>query len=51
MELLQGENEGVGMKKILLVDDDKLMLGLHRMRLSDTYEIIETESPEEAQLT
>lgn len=36
------------MKKILLVDDDKLMLGLHRMRLSDTYEIIETESPEEA---
>lgn len=36
------------MQKILVVDDDKQMLGLHRMRLSDTYEIIETESPEEA---
>lgn len=36
------------MQKILVVDDDKQMLGLHRMRLSDEYEIIETESPEEA---
>jgi len=36
------------MQKLLLVDDDKQMLALHRMRLSDAYEIIETESPEEA---
>ncbi len=36
------------MQKLLIVDDDKQMLDLHRMRLADTYEIIETESPEEA---
>lgn len=36
------------MQKLLIVDDDKQMLGLHRMRLADTYEIVETESPEDA---
>src|SRR5215813_5682678 len=36
------------MQKILIVDDDKQMLGLHKLRLADTYETIETESPEEA---
>ena len=36
------------MQKLLIVDDDKQMLALHRMRLSDAYEIIETDSPEEA---
>ena len=36
------------MQKILLIDDDPDMLGLHRMRLSDTYEIIETDKPEDA---
>ena len=35
-------------KKILIVDDDKAMRGLLRLRLSDTYEIIETGDPEEA---
>jgi len=36
------------MQKVLIVDDDQQMLGLHRMRLADTYEIIETQEPEEA---
>ncbi|HMI53573.1 MAG TPA: response regulator [Candidatus Saccharimonadales bacterium] len=36
------------MQKILLIDDDPDMLGLHRMRLADTYEIIETDKPEHA---
>jgi len=36
------------MQKILIVDDDRQMLALHRMRLADTYEIIETMEPEEA---
>jgi len=36
------------MQKLLLIDDDPDMLGLHRMRLSDTYEIIETDKPEHA---
>jgi response regulator RpfG family c-di-GMP phosphodiesterase len=35
-------------QKILVVDDDQQMIGLHRMRLSDTYEIIETMEPEQA---
>jgi CheY-like chemotaxis protein len=36
------------MQRILIVDDDKAMRGLLRLRLSDTYEIIETGDPEEA---
>jgi response regulator RpfG family c-di-GMP phosphodiesterase len=36
------------MQKILVVDDDEDVRGLHRLRLSDTYEIIETEDAEEA---
>lgn len=36
------------MPKILVVDDDADMRNLHKMRLSDTYEILETEDPEEA---
>jgi DNA-binding response OmpR family regulator len=36
------------MAKILVVDDDADMRNLHKMRLSDTYEILETEDPEEA---
>jgi response regulator RpfG family c-di-GMP phosphodiesterase len=36
------------MQRILIVDDDKAMRGLLRLRLSDTYEIIETGNPEEA---
>jgi DNA-binding response OmpR family regulator len=35
-------------QRILIVDDDKSMRGLLRLRLSDTYEIIETGDPEEA---
>jgi DNA-binding response OmpR family regulator len=36
------------MLKILIVDDDKVTLGLMRKRLSDAYEIIETEDPQQA---
>ncbi|MGD0956841.1 MAG: response regulator [Candidatus Acidiferrales bacterium] len=36
------------MAKILIVDDDADMRDLHKMRLSDTYEILDTEDPEEA---
>jgi response regulator RpfG family c-di-GMP phosphodiesterase len=36
------------MPKILVVDDDADMRNLHKMRLSDTYEILDTEDPEEA---
>jgi response regulator RpfG family c-di-GMP phosphodiesterase len=36
------------MAKILIVDDDADMRNLHKMRLSDTYEILDTEDPEEA---
>jgi CheY-like chemotaxis protein len=36
------------MAKLLIVDDDADMRNLHKMRLSDTYEILETEDPEEA---
>jgi response regulator RpfG family c-di-GMP phosphodiesterase len=35
-------------QKILIVDDNQQMIGQHRMRLSDTYEIIQTMEPEEA---
>jgi len=35
------------MKKILVVDDDVQMRGLFRMRLSDTYEVVETGDPEQ----
>lgn len=34
--------------KVLLVDDDDAMRGLVRMRLSDTYEVIDTGNPEQA---
>ncbi|MGB8917539.1 MAG: response regulator, partial [Candidatus Sulfotelmatobacter sp.] len=36
------------MPKILIVDDDDAMRGLIRMRLSDTYEIIDTGNPGQA---
>jgi DNA-binding response OmpR family regulator len=36
------------MLKIMLVDDDDAMRGLLKKRLSDTYEIIDTRSPEQA---
>jgi response regulator RpfG family c-di-GMP phosphodiesterase len=36
------------MRKILVVDDDESMRGLVRMRLSDTYEVIDSGEPEEA---
>ncbi|HTZ99454.1 MAG TPA: response regulator [Candidatus Aquilonibacter sp.] len=36
------------MAKILIVDDDADMRNLHKMRLNDSYEILETEDPEEA---
>jgi len=36
------------MKKLLIVDDDNAMRGVMRARLSDTYEIFDTESPEQA---
>lgn len=36
------------MQKLLIVDDDEDVRGLHRLRLSDTYDIIETEDAEEA---
>ncbi len=36
------------MFKLLIVDDDVAMRGLLRMRLSDTYEVIDTGDPEEA---
>ena len=36
------------MEKILVVDDDDAMRGLIRMRLSDTYEIIDTGNPVQA---
>lgn len=35
-------------KKLLIVDDDADMRNLHKMRLNDSYEILETEDPEEA---
>lgn len=35
------------MRKILVIDDDSDVRGLHRMRLSDTYEIVETGEAEE----
>jgi response regulator RpfG family c-di-GMP phosphodiesterase len=41
-------NGETALQKILIVDDDRQMIGLHRMRLSDSYEIIETMEPEEA---
>jgi response regulator RpfG family c-di-GMP phosphodiesterase len=36
------------MPKLLIIDDDKTMLGIYRMRLADTYQIIDTSEPEEA---
>jgi len=36
------------MRKILIVDDDADMRNLHRMRLTGSYEILDTEDPEEA---
>ena len=36
------------MKKLLIVDDDDAMRSLMRVRLSDTYEVFDTESPEHA---
>jgi DNA-binding response OmpR family regulator len=36
------------MPKILIVDDDEAMRGLLKMRLSDTYEVVDTGNPEQA---
>jgi response regulator RpfG family c-di-GMP phosphodiesterase len=36
------------LRKILVIDDDHDVRGLHRARLSDTYEIVETGEPEQA---
>jgi len=36
------------MPKILVVDDDESVRGLFRMRLSDTYEVVDTGDPEQA---
>lgn len=36
------------MKKLLIVDDDNALRGMVRMRLSDTYQILETGDPEQA---
>lgn len=36
------------MQKILVIDDDEDVRGLHRLRLSDAYEIVETGDAEEA---
>ena len=36
------------MPKILVVDDDEAVRGLLRMRLSDTYQVVETGDPEQA---
>lgn len=36
------------MAKILIVDDDADMRNLHKLRLSDSYEVLDTEDPEEA---
>jgi DNA-binding response OmpR family regulator len=35
------------MQKILVVDDDRSMLNLLRVRLSDTYQVIDTDDPEQ----
>jgi response regulator RpfG family c-di-GMP phosphodiesterase len=35
------------MQKLLVVDDDEQMVGLHSMRLADSYEIVSTQFPEE----
>jgi response regulator RpfG family c-di-GMP phosphodiesterase len=35
-------------QKILIVDDDPQLVSLHRMRLEDRYEVIDTSEPEEA---
>jgi DNA-binding response OmpR family regulator len=36
------------MAKILIVDDDEAMLGLYRLRLSNGWEVIQTNEPEQA---
>src|SRR5579871_894746 len=36
------------MKKLLIVDDDTALRGMMRMRLSDTFEVFDTEDPEQA---
>jgi len=36
------------MKKLLIVDDDSALRGMMRIRLSDTYEVIDTGDPEQA---
>jgi DNA-binding response OmpR family regulator len=35
------------MQKILVVDDDRSMLNLLRVRLSDTYHVVDTDNPEQ----
>ena len=42
------EARALKMPKILIVDDDESVRGLLRMRLSDTYQIVETGDPEQA---
>ena len=36
------------MHKILIVDDDKAMVGLIRRHLSEVYEVIDTDDPQQA---
>ena len=36
------------MHKIMIVDDDDAMLGLFRVRLGESYDIVETEDPQQA---
>ena len=43
-----GKWERIKMPKILIVDDDESMRGLLRMRLADSFQVIETGNPEQA---
>jgi CheY-like chemotaxis protein len=40
--------QGGSRKKILIVDDDQAVRNLHALRLGDTYDVVQTEDPEEA---
>src|SRR3984893_17470156 len=42
--------EGAGMKRVLIIDDDEAVRRMLRFRLKDSYEIIDTASPEEGLL-
>jgi response regulator RpfG family c-di-GMP phosphodiesterase len=36
------------MRKLLVIDDDPQVIGLHKMRLGDSYQIVDTMKPEDA---